>query len=180
MIPAPFNYAIIVEFRYGQIDDVPFDQLCNALHNRWEASDAIGKFDGHETAMDNFDARLFFYTPQPQETLAMADPIFKDFHFLRGAKIYIRHGESEHSFTETEIIKPDGERVALSMLDEHQISTIPDWGSRRQSFKKAEAGEEWKYSLKNERAEKLYNKWKEIDYIITAICISGNFRIRQT
>ncbi|MCU0388458.1 MAG: hypothetical protein MUE71_07620 [Chitinophagaceae bacterium] len=164
-----FIYTIIIEFRYGLEEDEPFFELNDRLMERWEKPDAVGKFDGNEISMDNFDARLFFYSPDPEKTLSMADEIFKDFSFLKGGKIFIRHGASPDAYTEIQIIAPNGTRTPLSKLDEHTISAIPKWGERDRPYLKGEEGEEWKYELKNKRAEKLYNKWREIDFLIEAI-----------
>jgi hypothetical protein len=75
----------------------------------------------------------------------------------------------KNGFTEVEIIAQDGIRTPISRFDAEQLSTIPEWGDHSRHYNESEDGDEWKHQLKNERAEKLYNKWKEIDYLIEAI-----------
>jgi hypothetical protein len=163
------EYSIIIEFRYGIEQDEPFFELCDKLHERMEKEDAPGTYDGNEIAMDNFDARLYFYTGDPQAMLSFIDDILKEYNFLIGARINIRYGKHENGYTEVEIISPDGKRLPLSRFDADQLSYIPEWGDRGRNYDTGEEGDEWKSKLKNERAEKLYNKWKEIDYLIQAI-----------
>lgn len=163
------EYSIIIEFRYGIEQDEPFFELGDKLHERMEKEDAPGKYDGNEIAMDNFDARFYFYTENPQQTLAYIDDILKEYTFLRGARINIKQGTHENGYTEVEIIAPDGTRTPLSRFDADQLSYIPEWGDHSRNYYTEEEGDEWKNKLKNERAEKLYNKWKEIDYLIQAI-----------
>jgi hypothetical protein len=163
------EYTIIIEFRYGIEADEPFFDLCDKLHERMEKEDAPGQYDGNEIAMDNFDARLYFFTDDPQAMLSFIDDILKEYNFLVGASINIRHGKTENAYTEVEIIAPDGNRTPLSRFDAEQLSYIPEWGDRNRNYYSSEEGDEWKNKLKNERAEKLYNKWKEIDYLIEAV-----------
>lgn len=163
------EYSIIIEFRYGIEQDEPFFDLGDKLHERMEKEDAPGKYDGNEIAMDNFDARFYFTTNNPQQTLAYIDDILKEYTFLRGARINIKQGTHENGYTEVEIIAPDGTRTPLSRFDADQLSYIPEWGDHSRNYYAEEEGDEWKNKLKNERAEKLYNKWKEIDYLIQAI-----------
>ncbi len=163
------EYSIIIEFRYGIEEDEPFFDLCTKIHERMEKGDAHGNYDGNEIAMDNFDARLYFYTDDPQQTLSQIDDILKEYKFLIGARIHIRQGMNENSYTEVEIISPEGKRTPLSRFDAEQLSYIPEWGDHNRNYIAGEEGDEWKNKLKNERAEKLYNKWKEIDYLIEAI-----------
>jgi hypothetical protein len=163
------EYSIIIEFRYGIEDDGPFYEMTKKLHERMDNDHAPGKYDGHEIAMDNFDARLYFYTDHPQQTLSYVDDILKASRFLVGARVQIKHGLHEDAFTEVEIIAPDGSRTPISRFDADQLSYIPEWGDHRRHYTESEPGDEWKDKLKNERAEKLYNKWKEIDYLIEAI-----------
>lgn len=163
------EYSIIIEFRYGIEQDEPFFELCDKVHERMEKEDAPGTYDGNEIAMDNFDARLYFHTGDPQAMLSFIDDILKEYHFLIGARINIRFGKQENGYTEVEIISPDGKRMPLSRFDAGQLSYIPEWGDRGRNYDTSEEGDEWKNKLKNERAERLYNKWKEIDYLIEAI-----------
>ena len=163
------EYSIIIEFRYGIEEDEPFLELCDKLHERMEKEDAPGSYDGNEIAIDNFDARLYFYTDNPQAMLTFIDDILNECNFLIGARINIRHGKSENAFTEVEIIASDGKRTPISRFDADQLSYIPEWGDHSRNYYSEEEGDEWKNKMKNERAEKLYNKWKEIDYLIEAI-----------
>jgi hypothetical protein len=164
-----YAYSIIVEFRYGQEEDRPFFALDEKFHERMEAGDAPGMYDGNEIAMDNFDGRYYFYSNDPQQTLTHIDDLLAEATFLRGARIHIRHGLHEQAFTEVEIIGTDGKRNAISRFDAEQLSHIPDWGDLGDRDYLSQEGEEWKDELKNERAKKLYNKWREIDYLIEAI-----------
>jgi len=163
------EYSIIIEFRYGIEEDEPFLELCDKLHERMEKEDAPGSYDGNEIAIDNFDARLYFFTDNPQAMLTFIDDILNECNFLIGARINIRHGKSENAFTEVEIIASDGKRTPISRFDADQLSYIPEWGDHSRNYYSEEEGDEWKNKMKNERAEKLYNKWKEIDYLIEAI-----------
>lgn len=163
------EYVIIIEFRYGIQQDEPFFSLCDKLHARMENEDAPGRYDGNEIAMDNFDARFYFYSENPRETLAYIDDILKECPFLVGARITMRDAKHENGYTEVEIIAPDGSRTPISRFDADQLSYIPEWGDHRRHYNEVEDGDEWKHKQKNERAEKLYNKWKEIDYLIEAI-----------
>jgi len=163
------EYEIIIEFRYGIEADEPFYELSQKLFDRFSNKDAPGNYDGHEIAMDNFDARLYFYSFHPQQTLSYIDDFLISYHFLAGGRILIRQNINEDSYTEVEIIAANGKRTPLSRFDMEQLSHIPDWGERRSRNEPDEHGEEWKEKLKNDRAERLYNKWKEIDFLITAI-----------
>lgn len=163
------EYVIIIEFRYGIEADEPFYELSEKLIDRFSNKDAPGKYDGHEIAMDNFDARLYFYSFHPQQTLSYIDDLLISYHFLAGGRILIRQNMKEDSYTEVEIIDANGKRTPLSRFDMEQLSHIPEWGERGTSIEPDENGEAWKDKLKNERAERLYNKWKEIDFLITAI-----------
>lgn len=163
------EYSIIIEFRYGIEEDEPFFELCDKLHERMEKEDAPGSYDGNEIAIDNFDARLYFFTDNPQAMLTFIDDILNECNFLIGARINIHHGKNENAFTEVEIIASDGKRTPISRFDADQLSYIPEWGDHSRNYYSEEEGDEWKNKMKNERAEKLYNKWKEIDYLIEAI-----------
>ncbi len=163
------EYTIIIEFRYGIDEDEPFYELSEKLDARMENEDAPGSYDGHEIAMDNFDARLYFYANDPQKMLSYVDDILKEYKFLAGGRIHIHHGMKEDGFTEVEIISSDGKRLPLSRFDAEQLSHIPEWGDHSRHYTESQEGDEWKTDLKNNRAEKLYNKWKEIDYLIQAI-----------
>jgi hypothetical protein len=164
-----YSYSIIIEFRYGQEEDAPFFALDEQFQERMEGPDAPGMYDGNEIAMDNFDGRYYFFSNEPQETLAHIDDLIAETPFLRGARIHIRHGHHENAYTEVEIVGPDGKRNAISRFDAEQLSHIPDWGDLGDRGYFSEEGEEWKDEIKNERAKKLYNKWREIDYLIEAI-----------
>jgi hypothetical protein len=164
-----FDYCIIIEFRYGIDDNDPFYELATRFYERMENELAPGMYDGHEIAMDNFDARFYFYTNEPQKTLSYIDDLLKEYKFLIGARINIRQGIDKNGFTEVEIIAQDGIRTPISRFDAEQLSSIPEWGDHSRHYNESEDGDEWKHQLKNERAEKLYNKWKEIDYLIEAI-----------
>lgn len=163
------EYTIIIEFRYGIEEDEPFYELSEKMNKRMKKENAPGKYDGHEIAMDNFDARLYFYSFHPQDMLSFIDDILKEYKFLSGGRIHIVHGKHKDAYTEIEIIAPNGTRTPLSRFDAEQLSHIPDWGERGSRHANGEEGEEWKDKIKNERAEKLYNKWKEIDFLIGAI-----------
>ncbi len=162
-------YSIIVECRYGLEDDGPFYELSDKLRKRMSNEKAPGKYDGHEIAIDNFDARFYFNSHEPQETLMYIDDILQEYTFLSGGRIHIKHGTNKDAYTETEMIAPNGKRTPLSRFDAEQLSHIPEWGDRGSRYDNNEEGDEWKSKIKNERAEKLYNKWKEIDYLIEAI-----------
>lgn len=164
-----YEYGIIIEFRYGQEEDQPFFALCEKFHERMEDWDAPGIYDGNEIAMDNFDGRYYFYSNDPQQTLTYMDDLLSETPFLRGARIHIKHGHHENAYTEVEIIGPDGKRNAISRFDAKQLSQIPEWGERGERDYLIDEGDEWKSKIKNGRAEKMYNKWREIDYLIEAI-----------
>ena len=163
------QYSIVIEFRYGMEEDGPFYELSDRFNERLKKADAPGAFDGHELAIDNFDARYFFYSYTPAETLDYIDDLLKEYGFLSGGRIYIRNNSNNYTTSEVEMIGPDGKRTPLSKFDAEQLSIIPEWGTRRGNYTDSSPGDEWKDKLKNERAEKLYNKWKEIDYLINAI-----------
>jgi hypothetical protein len=163
------EYSIIIEFRYGMEDDAPFNELSDKFNERMKNELAPGTYDGNEIAMDNFDARYYFFTDHPQETLSYIDDLLKEYKFLIGARINIRLGIDENAYTEVEIISQDGKRTPISRFDAEQLSYIPEWGDHSRHYSESEAGDEWKHKIKNERAEKLYNKWKEIDFLIEAI-----------
>ena len=98
-----FNqHAVIIHFNYG-IEGL--DSLYNledelvAVINEKE----VGKYDGHEIAMDNSDGFLYMYGSNAETLFKAVKPTIESCKFMKEAKALLRFGTPDNGTKEIEV-----------------------------------------------------------------------------
>lgn len=162
------THAIIIEFQYGMDSLEPLFDLQDELKTLVEA-DGAGRVDGHEIAMDDSDGRIFLYAVDANTVMQIIEPVLAKYSFLKGARITMRFGDELDSLSEEEVIGEDGKRELLPITDMRRLSPFPEWDQVSSANDNRDEGDEWKSSIKNERAENLYNQWQQVYLLLEAI-----------
>jgi hypothetical protein len=160
------NQSLIIEFQYGIASLEPLLALEDALRKLVEKENA-GMVDGHEIAMDAADGRMYLYSDDAHRLLGVIEPVFSQYHFLKGAKVSLRFGEEEDAIWQEKIINDKGKIESPEITDMRSLSPFPEWDNERY---RDDEGDEWKTGLKNERAKKLYNQWQQVYLLVEALC----------
>ncbi len=160
------NQSVIIEFQYGITSLEPLFALEDALRKLVEKEN-VGTVDGHEIAMDDSDGRIYLYSDDVRHLLEIIEPVFCQYHFLKGAKILMRFGKEEDAIRQEKIINDKGQIETPEITDMRSLSPFPEWDNERY---RNDEGDEWKTGLKNERAKKLYNQWQQVYLLVEALC----------
>ena len=96
------EHAVIVHFNYGIESLDPLFSLENELI-RVIIETKVGKYDGHEIAMDNSDGYLYMYGPNAETLFKAIKPTLKDSNFMKGAQAYLRFGPLEKGTKDIEV-----------------------------------------------------------------------------
>jgi len=85
------EHAVIIYFNYGIESLDPLynleDKLTGVIIEK-----KVGKYDGHEIAMDNSDGSLYMYGPDAETLFKAIKPTLEDCKFMKGARVYLRFG----------------------------------------------------------------------------------------
>ncbi|HSC54933.1 MAG TPA: hypothetical protein VLC98_14970 [Phnomibacter sp.] len=161
------THSIVIEFQYGLESLDPLFDFEDELKQLVEANNE-GRVDGHEIAMDDSDGRIYIYANDANTVMRLIEPALPKYSFLKGARITLHFGNEDDSLSEEEIIGADGKRELLPITDMRRLSPFPEW-DQIAARDNLEEGDEWKASIKNESAEKLYNQWQHVYLLLEAI-----------
>lgn len=64
----------------------------------------IGRYDGHEIAMDDSHGTLFAYGNNAEKLFKTMQPILNEFDFLNEARVYLCFNKDDESISELEFI----------------------------------------------------------------------------
>jgi len=96
------EHAVIVHFNYG-IEEL--DTLFK-FENKLEKciiDKEVGKYDGHEIAMDNSDGFLYMYGQNAETLFKAILPTLKSTSFMKGATATLRFGPPEDRAKEIDV-----------------------------------------------------------------------------
>jgi hypothetical protein len=85
------DQAIVVHFTYGSRDLKRLYDLEDKLEELL-AKSQLGRYDGHEIAMDGSDGFLYFYGADAEQLYAFVKPTLLASAFMRGATAKLRFG----------------------------------------------------------------------------------------
>jgi len=85
------EHTVIVHFKYGIESLDPLFNLENKLIGVI-IEKKVGKYDGHEIAMDNSDGCLYMYGPNAETLYKAIKPTLEVCKFMKGAQAYLRFG----------------------------------------------------------------------------------------
>ncbi len=95
---------------YNQEKDtviISFDKSCSGLDEIHELGlklcnipSDIGRYDGHEVAIDDSHGTLFAYGNNAEELFKEMEPILREYDFLREASVYLRFEKKDSTYSE--------------------------------------------------------------------------------
>ncbi|MBE9490248.1 MAG: hypothetical protein IMY67_08155 [Bacteroidetes bacterium] len=92
---------VIISFnRFSGIDEI--HELDMKLYEN--IPKVIGRYDGHEIAMDDSHGTLFAYGNNAEKLFKAMQPILNEFDFLNEASVYLYFNKEDETFSELEFI----------------------------------------------------------------------------
>jgi len=96
------DHSVIVYFTYFKDELDPLHELGEKLE-KVITEKGVGRYDGHEIAMDDTDGSLYMYGPNAEELFKAIKPILESTDFTRGATAKLRFGRLESQANEIDI-----------------------------------------------------------------------------
>ncbi len=89
--------AVIISFdkSFNGLDEI--HELGTKLYN---IPSYIGRYDGHEVAIDDSHGTLFAYGNNAEKLFKEMEPILKEYEFLREASVYLRFEKKDYTYSE--------------------------------------------------------------------------------
>ena len=96
------EHAVIIHFNYGIAELDSLYDLESKLE-RCLLDSKVGKYDGHEIAIDNTDGFLYMYGPNAETLFKAIQSTLYSTTFMKGAKALLRFGPPQDSVKEIEV-----------------------------------------------------------------------------
>ena len=96
------DHEVIIHFYYGMDDLDPLHNLELELEKIVDELD-VGRYDGHEIAMDDTDGFLFLFGPNAETLYKSIKPLLEGIPWMKGATALMRFGPLGEGSSEIEV-----------------------------------------------------------------------------